>query len=161
MQHTDTDDSPSPLIDVVLPDMAAGQPEHALHNLASMISPYISVDTRIVEQRLLALEKQEGSGIGNGVALPHLRLSGADRAIAVFARNRHWLDFHTVDATPVDLLCMLVSPAEHGADHLRRLSRLTRILRDHTMLDRLRAAEDRDVVEMILASDHTGHMHAA
>jgi PTS system nitrogen regulatory IIA component len=109
----------------------------------------------------MALEKQEGCGIGNGVALPHLRLPGADQFIALFVRNRHRLSFSTVDNTPVDILCLLVSPADAPADHLRRLSRLTRLLRDETTLSRLRAAESRDVVEVILKNDTPNIRHVA
>ena len=150
-----------PLIDIVLSDLAVTNPDQALLNLARSASAYISIDARIIEQRLLAVEKQEGSGIGNGVALPHLRLPGADRSVALFARNRHLLDFASVDDTPVDLVCLLVSPAETPADHLRRLSRLTRIFREDTMLNRLRTADNRDVLEAILTSDIHSTLHAA
>lgn len=151
----------TPLVDVVLPDLSVTHTDQALLKLAKTTSPYISVDTRIIEQRLIALEKQQGSGIGDGVALPHLRLPGADQSIALFARNSHWLDFGTVDNTPVDLLCLLVSPANAPADHLRRLSRLTRLLRDASTRNRLRAAESRDVLEVILKSDTPHSTHAA
>jgi PTS system nitrogen regulatory IIA component len=154
-------DTTTPPIDIVLPDLAVTHPYQALLRLARSTSPYISVDTRIIEQRLMALEKQEGCGIGNGVALPHLRLPGADQFIALFVRNRHRLSFSTVDNTPVDMLCLLVSPADAPADHLRRLSRLTRLLRDETTLSRLRAAESRDVVEVILKNDTPNIRHVA
>ena len=155
------DEAAESLVHVVLPDMSAPHPRQALSHLAKMTGPYISVDTRIIEQRLFVLEQQEGSGIGNGVALPHLRLSGADRAIAFFARNRPWLNFHTVDNTLVDLICCLVSPVDTAAAHLRRLSRITRVLRNNTTLDMLRAAENRNVIEMILTSNYPGQFHAA
>lgn len=151
----------STLIDIVLPDLAVTHPETALARMARATSPYISVDPCIIEQHLLALEKQEGCGIGNGVALPHLRLPGADQSIAIFARNRHWLNFRAVDDTPVDLLCILVSPNETPANHLRRLSRLTRVLREKTILSRLREAENHDVIEAILANGLSGTTDAA
>ena len=156
-----SDNTARPLVDIILPDITVGHPDEALHYLANMASPHISIDTRIIQQRLMALEKQEGTGIGSGVALPHLRLSGADQSLAIFARNRHWLDFEAVDDTPVNLLCLLVSPADYPAGHLRRLSRLTRALRDNVLLSRLRAAESRDVIEILLTSDSPSHLHAA
>ncbi len=94
---------------------------------------------------LLALTSREelgSTGLGNGIAIPHGKLAGLGRVTAVFARLETPLDFDSVDDQPVDLVMMLLAPVGAGADHLKALSRVARLLRTESVVEQLRADSD-------------------
>ncbi|MEO5805542.1 PTS sugar transporter subunit IIA [Devosia sp.] len=94
---------------------------------------------------LRALSEREAlgsTGLGNGLAIPHGKLGSLKQVIAVFARLIPPLDFDSVDDQPVDIVMMLLAPAGAGADHLKALSRVARLLRTEALVDDLRRADD-------------------
>jgi PTS system nitrogen regulatory IIA component len=94
---------------------------------------------------LEAIERRESlgsTGLGNGIAIPHGKLPGLHGVTAVFARLETPIEYDAVDDRPVDLVMLLLAPLGSGADHLRALALVARILRTETVLDRLRAAHD-------------------
>lgn len=97
------------------------------------------------ETILAAIEGREAlgsTGLGNGIAIPHGKIPGLSGVTAVFARLSRPIEFDSVDDQPVDLVMMLLAPLGSGADHLRALALVARILRTEQVLDRLRAADD-------------------
>lgn len=97
------------------------------------------------EQILAALTGREelgSTGLGNGIAIPHGKIQGLKGVTAVFARLDTPIDFDAVDDQPVDLVVMLLAPVGAGADHLKALSRVARLLRTESVTDQLRAETD-------------------
>ncbi|MCE8471655.1 PTS sugar transporter subunit IIA, partial [Rhodovulum sulfidophilum] len=90
------------------------------------------------------------TGVGQGVALPHARLSGIDRVRGAFIRLEKAIDFGAVDRQPVDLIFALFAPQDSGVDHLKALALVSRTLRDNTICAKLRANTDPATLHAVL-----------
>lgn len=104
---------------------------------------------------LMAREAAGSTGVGHGVAVPHARLQGLQRMRAVFVTLDQPIEFNSVDDAPVDLLFTLFAPASAGAEHLRALARVSRLLRQGELREQLRKARTADAVHALLAQDAT------
>src|SRR5262249_50060003 len=101
----------------------------------------------IVEQR----EKLGSTGIGNGIAIPHGKLSKLSKLFGLFARLERPVDFEALDAQPVDLAFLLLAPEGAGADHLKALARVARLMRDPDVARKLRESRDAEALYAVLA----------
>lgn len=102
---------------------------------------------------LMERERLGSTGVGNGVAIPHAKLKQADRIFGVFIQLSEPVAFESVDDRPVDLICLLIAPENAGADHLKTLARVSRLLRDEGMRRRLRGSKSADALYALLAQD--------
>ncbi|ODT69420.1 MAG: PTS IIA-like nitrogen-regulatory protein PtsN [Pelagibacterium sp. SCN 63-23] len=93
-------------------------------------------------EALLGREELGSTGLGNGIAIPHGKINGLTGVTAVFARLDEPIEFDAVDDQPVDLVVMLLAPVGAGADHLKALSRVARMLRTESVVEQLRAETD-------------------
>ena len=87
-------------------------------------------------------ESLGSTGLGNGIAVPHGKVAGLKGVIAVFMKLDTPVEFESVDDQPVDLVMMLLAPMGSGADHLKALARVARILRTDSIAENLRRAND-------------------
>jgi len=126
-----------------------------LQELAALAAQLTAIEERKIFDTLLQRERLGSTGVGNGVAIPHGKLAGMDGIVGVFARLAKPLEFESMDDQPVDIVFMLLAPEGSGADHLKALSRIARILRNDGTLVQLRTAEDRDPVFGILSGLET------
>ena len=101
------------------------------------------------------------TGVGHGIAIPHGRLAEAKTIAGVFARLESPIDYEAVDSQPVDLVFMLLAPENAGADHLKALARVSRLLRDKATCEKLRAAKTPEALYAILTGDKNGAATAA
>src|SRR5205814_8782857 len=90
------------------------------------------------------------TGVGNGIAIPHGKLPDLKRLYGLFARVDRPIDFDSIDEQPVDLIFLLLAPEGAGADHLKALARVSRLLRDTPMCEKLRGTETADALYMLL-----------
>ncbi len=93
--------------------------------------------------------------MGQGIAIPHGRLSDIKTIAGVFARLESPIDYEAVDKQPVDLVFMLLAPEGAGADHLKALARVSRLLRNQQMVEKLRAATKPEALYAILTEPTT------
>ena len=100
---------------------------------------------------LNAREKLGSTGFGGGAAIPHGKLEGLDKVVGHFARLSTPIDFGAVDGMPVDLVFLLLSPPDAGAEHLKALAMVSRVFRDRALLAKLRGARSRDALYALLA----------
>lgn len=114
----------------------------ALTVLARQAASRTGQPERVILDALMERERLGSTGVGSGIAVPHARLPGLDGLCAVFLRLDRPIDFEAVDERPVDLIFLLLSPETAGADHLRALSRVSRLLRDSEVCRTLRRATD-------------------
>ena len=110
--------------------------------LAANAANLTGLDPKDIAQAISAREELGSTGLGNGVAIPHGKLAGLGGVTAVFARLADPIEFDAVDDEPVDLVVMLLAPAGAGADHLKALSRVARLLRSDAVVDAIRHTED-------------------
>lgn len=138
--------------DTILPHLKANNTNQALKTLATIAAKDTGLPADMLYDSLVFQENEAGSGIGRGVALPHLCIKGLKRPYAVLARLNRAIDFESVDGKPSDLVALLLSPAEDGPYHLRRLARFSRLLCNATFCHRLRRTEDEDSLHFMVRS---------
>ena len=102
-----------------------------------------------------AIESREelgSTGLGNGIAIPHGKVAGLNQVCAVFARLDEAIEFDALDDLPVDIVMMLLAPTGAGADHLKALSRVARVLRNEHVVDELRRLSTCDAIYGVLTA---------
>jgi PTS system nitrogen regulatory IIA component len=131
--------------------------KQALRELASRAAQITELDERQIFDTLLQRERLGSTAVGRGIAIPHARMIGLDRIATVFAQLDEPIDFEAPDGEPVDLVFVLLAPEQAGADHLKALARISRVLRDPLTLEKLRAAHDRDALYAVLTEPMASH----
>ena len=136
--------------EAVIADLKAANKKQLLTELARYASRITGVNDRKIFETLLERERLGSTGVGSGIAIPHGKLSDFKRLYGVFARLERPVDFDSIDEQPVDLIFLLLAPEGAGADHLKALARVSRLLRDSSMCEKLRGAETADGLYMVL-----------
>jgi PTS system nitrogen regulatory IIA component len=136
--------------DAVLACVKASAKKGLLAELAARAAQLYRLDERRLFDRLLERERLGSTGIGGGIAIPHGRMAGLDKPVGLFARLAHPVDFDSIDERPVDTVFLLLAPEGAGADHLKALARVSRLLRDRSLVDKLRATESADALYALL-----------
>jgi len=120
----------------------ASSKKQALQELAAHAAKISGQNDRAIFDILLERERLGTTGIGRGIAIPHGKLPGLNRLYGVFAKFEHPIDFDSVDDQAVDMVFLLLTPEDAGADHLKALARISRMFRDPDMCKNLRGAKD-------------------
>ncbi len=115
------------------------------------------LDERHIFDVLLQRERLGSTGVGRGIAIPHARIGGLDSIATVFIQLDEPIDFEASDSEPVDLMFGLLAPEQAGADHLKALARISRVLRDPQTLEKLRSARDKDALYAVLTEPLASH----
>ena len=136
--------------DAVLACVKASGKKALLADLAAKAAQLYKLDERRLFDRLLERERLGSTGIGGGIAIPHGRMPGLAKPVGLFARLGHPVDFDSIDERPVDSVFLLLAPEGAGADHLKALARVSRLLRDRSLVDKLRATENADALYALL-----------
>lgn len=127
-----------------------------LQELASRAAPLTGLPERRIFETLSERERLGTTGVGQGIAIPHGRLNGLEKITGLFARLETPLDYDAVDNQPVDLVFLLLAPEQAGADHLKALARVSRLLRNQAVCEKLRAASKPEALYAILTEPSTG-----
>ncbi len=134
----------------VIADLKATSKKQALQELARRAQALTSVQDRQIFEALLERERLGTTGVGLGIAIPHAKMADLDRLYGIFARLDQPIDFDAVDDQPVDLVFVLLAPESAGADHLKALARVSRLLRDKGMCAKLRGTDNPDALYALL-----------
>jgi PTS system nitrogen regulatory IIA component len=121
-----------------------------LQDLARRAATITGQSERAIFSVLMKRERLGTTGVGNGIAIPHGKLPTLDRLYGVFARLEHPIDFDSIDDRPVDLIFLLLAPESSGADHLKALARVSRLLRDKSACEKLRGTDDPEALYALL-----------
>ncbi|MGH6924776.1 MAG: PTS IIA-like nitrogen regulatory protein PtsN [Propylenella sp.] len=138
--------------EAVLPSLGAQSKKQALHEVCAAAARQTGLGEREVLETILQRERLGSTGVGQGVAIPHGKLRNLDTLVGVFARLSHPIDFDSLDDQPVDLVFALLAPEGAGADHLKALARIARVLRDPQVAQRLRVAADAKELYAVLTA---------
>ncbi len=141
----------------IIPTLRVGSKKQALQELARFAAGLTGQHERTIFEVLLERERLGTTGVGAGVAIPHGKLSGLKHLYGVFARVDTPIDFESVDEQPVDLIFLLLAPETAGADHLKALARVSRLLRDREMCEKLRGSDTSDALYALLTETATSH----
>lgn len=134
-------------------DQPATSKKQVLQVAAEMAELHLSLDRAEVLEGLLSRERLGSTACGHGVAIPHTRLPTVSRPHGLFLRLQRPVDFDAVDATPVDLVFVLLAPQTDDAAHLTALARVARFLKDRLFCEKLRGADGVDAVQALFATD--------
>lgn len=137
--------------EAILPALKVNSKKQALQELATRAATLTGQDERVIFEVLLQREKLGTTAVGYGVAIPHGKLPKLDKLFGMFARLDRPIDFEAMDGEPVDLLFLLLAPEGAGADHLKALARVARLLRDQDIAKKLRASRDAEAIYSVLA----------
>jgi nitrogen PTS system EIIA component len=135
----------------VIPSLKVNNKKQALQEIAAKASAISERPERDIFDILIQREKLGSTAIGNGIAIPHGKLPKLNRLVGLFARLDRPIDFDALDGQPVDLIFVLLAPEGAGADHLKALARIARMLRDHELANKLRDARDAEAIYAVLA----------
>lgn len=141
----------------VIANLRVTSKKQALQELAKRAAEITGQPERAIFEVLIERERLGTTGVGNGIAIPHGKLPGLDRLYALFARLETPIDFDSIDEQPVDLICVLLAPETAGADHLKALARVSRLLRDRITCEKLRGTDSADALHALLSESAASH----
>ena len=127
-----------------------------LQELSARAATIVHIPERRVYETLTERERLGTTGVGQGIAIPHGRLANIDKIAGVFVRLDTPIEYEAVDNQPVDLVFMLLAPEGAGADHLKALARVSRLLRNQAACEKLRAAKSAEALYAILTEPANG-----
>jgi nitrogen PTS system EIIA component len=136
----------------IVTDFQVAHKKALFQALASLAERTLGQNGKEVLERLNERERLGTTGFGGGVAIPHGRLPGLDRIRAALVRLDKPIDYGAIDELPVDLVFMMLSPADAGAEHLKALAQVSRRLRDRAFVAKLRGAGSPDALYALFAS---------
>ena len=139
----------------VLPALQAGSKRQVLQALAAHAAKATGLDERAIFDVLMQRERLGSTAVGGGVAIPHGRFAGLDSVRGFFARLAAPVDFDAMDHQPVDIVFMLMAPEGAGADHLKALARISRVLRDAALVEKLRATREPRALYALLTEERS------
>lgn len=146
--------------DSIIFDLKITGSKQVFQKLAMHVSNLIGTPEKMLFSTLIDQEREQSSGIGNGVAISHAKLPRLTKPLVVFTKLSRGIDFKAIDEEPVDLVCLVLSPSHEGPKHLRRLAKVTRFMSDPAFCDALRNAQDVDDIRLILKETNSRKMAA-
>ena len=136
----------------IVPALRVNNKKQALQELASRAAAMTGRSEREVLEVLTQRERLGSTGIGGGIAIPHGKLATLDRLFGMFVRLERPIDFEALDGQPVDLMFLLLAPETAGADHLKALARVARLLRAPEVARKLRESRDAEALYAVLTT---------
>jgi PTS system nitrogen regulatory IIA component len=150
------------LTDLLSPDaifsaLRVNGKKQALQEMSERAAQVSGLPAREIFDSLLQRERLGSTGVGDGIAIPHGKLAKCNRIFGIFARLERAIDFEALDGLPVDLIFLLIAPESAGADHLKALAGIARVLRDPEMAAQLRATRDASALYSLLTLTPASH----
>jgi PTS system nitrogen regulatory IIA component len=130
--------------------LSAGNKRSLLQQLANAGGQRLGLDGAAIHASLVERENLGSTGFGHGVAIPHGKIEGLNQIYCLFARLAEPIDYKAIDGAPVDLVFLLLSPVDAGADHLKALAAISRVTRHAPTLEQMRGARSRDALAAVL-----------
>jgi PTS system nitrogen regulatory IIA component len=130
--------------------LSAGTKRKLLQLLGQMAGARLGFDPATIIDTIAERERLGTTGFGSGVAIPHGKVAGLKTIYAMVVRLAEPIDYKAIDGQPVDLAFMLLSPPDAGAEHLKALAAVSRIVRHGPTIEKLRGARSRDAFAAVL-----------
>jgi PTS system nitrogen regulatory IIA component len=141
----------------MIASLKAKNNKQLLQALSAHAARLTGLEERDIFDTLLQRERLGSTGLGQGIAIPHGKFAGLTRIVGVFAKLAEPVDFDAVDGAPVDIVFLLLAPEGAGADHLKALARISRLLRQGSAVEKLRASKDAAALYAVLTEATTSH----
>ena len=143
--------------DGIIASLKATNKKDALQELAAIAAAKTGLDSREIFNTLLQRERLGSTGLGRGIAIPHVKLNALREIVCLFARLDVPIEYESHDGEPVDLVFMLLAPEDASGDHLKALARISRLVREPSVLDDLRNASDAAALHSALTMVASSH----
>ncbi|WP_317992508.1 PTS IIA-like nitrogen regulatory protein PtsN [Bartonella gliris] len=143
--------------EAIIPALKANSKKQVLQILAEKAAELTGLNERVVFDTVLQREKLGSTGLGGGIAIPHGKLPNINRITGIFARLESPVDFEALDDEPIDLVFLLLAPENAGADHLKALSQIARVLRHSDVVQKLRNTHDANTLHALLIQNSTSN----
>jgi nitrogen PTS system EIIA component len=137
--------------DAIIPALNVSNKKQVLQELAVKAAALSAQSERAILEALQQRERLGSTGVGNGIAIPHGKLPKLNKLFGLFVRLEQPIDFDALDGQPVDLIFLLLAPESAGADHLKALARVARLLRNGEIARKLRESRDAQALYAVLA----------
>lgn len=135
-------------------ELSATDKKGVLEELSSLVAKaYPQLSSEKVLKILLEREKLGSTGVGNGVAIPHGKISGLDTIVAAFGRSKKGIEFQSHDHKSAVLFFVLLAPENVVGSHLQALARLSRLLKGEEIRNRLLEVKNENVFDVLVAED--------
>ena len=145
----------------IIPSLKAKSKKQALQELSQRAAEITGLQARELFDTLLQRERLGSTGLGRGIAIPHVKARSLKEIVCLFARLDEPIEFDSLDNEPVDLIFLLLAPEHASGDHLKALARISRHLREPDTITRLRAATDAAALYAVLAEPAPAASHVA
>lgn len=136
--------------DAIKTSLSGGNKRSLLQQLANIAGQRLGLEGSTILVSLTEREQLGSTGFGQGVAIPHGKIEGLGQIYGLFARLSEPLDYKAIDGRPVDLVFLLLSPVDAGAEHLKALAAISRVTRNVATLEKMRGARSRDALAAVL-----------
>jgi len=136
--------------DSIKPALSAGTKRSLFTQLATLASERLSLDRSAILDSISERESLGSTGFGQGVAIPHGKVDGLASIYCLFVRLAEPVRYKAIDGGPVDLVFLLLSPPDAGAEHLKALAAVSRLVRHGPTIEKLRGARTRDAIAAVL-----------
>ena len=143
--------------EAVVASLKVQSKKQLLQELSERAAKLTGLPERRILEVLTERERLGSTGMGQCIAIPHGRLAGLPKIVGLFVRLEAPIAYEAVDNQPVDLVFLLLAPQEAGADHLKALARVSRLLRNQATCEKLRAASKPEVLYALLTERTNGH----
>ena len=141
----------------IIPSLKATSKKQALWDLSDRAAEMTGIEARQIFDTLQQRERLGSTGLGRGIAIPHVKFKSLKSIVCLFARLETPIDFESHDGEPVDILFLLLAPEHASGDHLKALARISRLVREPSTLERLRVAPDMAALRSVLLAPATSH----
>lgn len=136
----------------ILPTLKVSSKKQAIQILSEKAGELSGLDEREVFETLLQRERLGSTGVGAGIAIPHGKLPSVEKIFGIFARLETPIDFDALDDQPVDIIFLLLAAEGAGADHLKALAKIARLLRNSDTIQKIRATSDQEALYSLLVT---------
>jgi nitrogen PTS system EIIA component len=136
--------------DAIKPSLPGGNKRALLQQLSQFAAQRLEVEAGEILSSISERERLGSTGFGHGVAIPHGKIEGLTRIYCLFARLSEPIDYKAIDGQKVDLVFLLLSPPDAGAEHLKALAAISRVTRHAPILEKMRGARSRDALAAVL-----------
>jgi PTS system nitrogen regulatory IIA component len=136
--------------DAIKTALPAGNKRSLLQQFANLAAQRLGLDSAAILGSIVEREQLGSTGFGQGVAIPHGKIDGLKQIYGLFARLAEPTDYKAIDGRPVDLVFLLLSPPDAGAEHLKALAAVSRVTRNSATLEKMRGARTRDALAAVL-----------
>lgn len=136
--------------DAIKPSLSGGNKRALLQQATQIAAARLDVDAGEILSSVTERERLGSTGFGQGVAIPHGKIEGLSRIYCLFVRLSEPVDYKSIDGQKVDLVFLLLSPPDAGAEHLKALAAISRVTRHAPTLEKMRGARSRDALAAVL-----------